>query len=525
MWNDSFPGPLGTNRSVGSLISYPVEVNLPTTVDLAADISLVEESGIRNFNLTGFFFAQSESGERTLVLDFQMYSRWPNNLTFNTISSLPFTPDGPIIPLELQGPNLDMCNKTAAGTYSTDSMCWQFGSVSIPLGSVCNVSGPYTFAFASNCFRNAATSNCLGTTLTALALIEGVDLCSGLYGEVAQVQGNLTADKPDGYFFGDTVVLTATFESLDVPLFETRLMSADVTVAKDGNATKSLYTVAGGNAELGRNTNFTIAKDGLSSPNEVLLELTPNMMPTYANAFLSVEDFDTRDNDFSFALRFRVFFDAVSAGRTSVGRRLGRRRWRDIEAVARLARRAPSMGTMKELSVRADSSMVVPNATEAAKVNPGMVPAVAMPTPTATPAPESQSNLVPIVLGVVVGLVVLLCACGVLIWCAFFRKDKKKEEPLLSSVGWNTPPPSYGSVSTPYGTMPVPTWNGVNAAGYRKIAEGGYGSVAGAPDVSKMFAETFKESAPKDREFAEEVLIMKSSKGGGVDVSNLFGSA
>lgn len=107
-WNDTFPGPLGTNRTVGSSLLFPIEVDLPTTGDLQADVAIVEDSGIRNFNLTGFFLSQGEDGSRNLVLDFQMYSRWPNNLTYATISSLPFTPGGPLTVLHMQGPALEM---------------------------------------------------------------------------------------------------------------------------------------------------------------------------------------------------------------------------------------------------------------------------------------------------------------------------------------------------------------------------------------------------------------------------------
>lgn len=69
-WQDAFPG---GNRQT-SRYAYPVSVALTTTVNVQTDVSVLEESGIKNFNLTGLAY-ETDNGNRYLLLDFSMYSR------------------------------------------------------------------------------------------------------------------------------------------------------------------------------------------------------------------------------------------------------------------------------------------------------------------------------------------------------------------------------------------------------------------------------------------------------------------
>ena len=71
-WQDLFPG---GNRQT-SRYAYPVSIALPTTVNLQTNVKIIEDSGIKNFNLTGLSYQTDEEGKRYLVLDFQMYGRW-----------------------------------------------------------------------------------------------------------------------------------------------------------------------------------------------------------------------------------------------------------------------------------------------------------------------------------------------------------------------------------------------------------------------------------------------------------------
>ncbi|KAI9020365.1 hypothetical protein DFJ74DRAFT_672948 [Hyaloraphidium curvatum] len=500
-----------------------------------------------------------------------MWSRWPNNLTYDIISSLPFTPGGPLRTLEMQGPNLDLCGPPP---YTTESQCWQFGSILIPLGDVCNVTGPYTFAFDTNCFPNSATSDCKGTKLFANAFIDGIDLCAGLMSTAGNVTGTLTVDKPQGYFFGDTVLLNATFESPDVPLYETRLMSFDAIIRKWKPDPVSVYTLQGGNGLFGRNANFSVVLDGLASPYSVLMHLTPNMMPKFEDGgFLTIEDFDTADNDFTFTLRFRVFFDPVSAGRTGLRRRSAARRRVYRDASLHFGRRqGGAIGSIREIAVGARSSMQVPNVTQALQTAPQMVPNGTV----AAPPPQQQAAAAgtpvwAIVVGVLGGLLLLGGCCGGVAYLVIRRRDRKRKEamgysekdPLVRSaaayggsdmlspyayaqaVGEKTGRPrSRASFSAPTGyvptytppsaggysalELPVPpvtgaggggemTWSGLGGDFVSRHASASWGTPADAVDVSGMFgapAGAPSSSAPQVSTSADTV----------VDVSGMFGA-
>lgn len=521
-WNDTFPGPLGQPNIVNSTLQWAIQVNLPTVVDLQADVAIVEDSGIRNFNLTGFFLTTTATGERALVLDYQMWSRWPNNLTYHIISSLPFTPAGPLKTLDLQGPDLSLCRKNPPdGPFTTDAECWQYGSIEIPLGSVCNISGPYVFDFDSNCFPGAGTSTCSGTTLRANALIEGIDLCGSLLATAGNVTGNLTVDKPNGYFFGDTVQLNATFKSPDVPLYETRLMSAEVVIVKYQPAAVPMYTQAEGAVLLGKNSNFTIDQDGLKNPYNVLMSLTPNMMPTFAEgAFLTTNDFDTANNQFTFRLRFRVFFDAVSAGRVSRRRRRGAFIDVDmdlpVDSKGHLLSRqaAPTVGSIQEVQVGAQSSMKVPNVTVALQNNPSMVPAGTQPTTPTQQTTQPTSQPIPgyvwAIVGVAAGVILLGCLGGLIWFLARKRKHDRRSgspdfehESLLAGASpfGKSPPPAYEMALS----GKVPTWPGVAEP---------MGTVSGIPDVSSLFSPSVRTDPSASR------LLPAYSDA--VDVSGMF---
>jgi hypothetical protein len=503
---------LGVPNIVDSALFWSIEINLPTVVYLQADVSTIQESGIKNFNFTGLFFTTKDDGSRALVLDYQMWSYWPNKLGYDTISSLPFTPAGPLTTVEMQGPDISLCQKNPpeAAVFTTKATCWQFGSIEIPLGDVCDVSGPYTFTFDSGCFDGARPNNdCTGTKLSANALIEGVDLCASLLATAGNVTGNVTLDKPDGYVFGDTVRLNVTFQSPDVPLFESRLMSAEVVIKKFRETAIILYTQAGGNAVLGRNTNFTVEKDGLLSPYNVLLALTPNMMPTFAaGAFLTTDDFDTADNDFTFRLRFRVFFDALSAG-SATRRRRRRAYFREVEMTAgklEMERRqaaAPTIGSIAEIQVGAQSSMQVPNVTVVLQNNPELIPGEAAGTQTA-PAAATPSYIWAIV-GVAAG-VILLGGLGITIWWCTKQKRRDnaqldwEEQALMANAA------KFG-MSSPYDigstAWKVPSWPGDSSSSGR------------APDVSGMFGM-------QATRMTETSTPLISKHAGAVDVSNLF---
>ncbi|KAI9002889.1 hypothetical protein DFJ74DRAFT_441274 [Hyaloraphidium curvatum] len=126
----------------------------------------------------------------------------------------------------------------------------------------------------------------------------------------------MVADKPQGYFFGDTVLLTATFTSPDLPIYEARLtkmilgrnkvertpnIGAATTVTRNVNTT--LVDSAAGPAAVGAlstlavNTNFTYLPT--ADPNVVEMKVTPNMLPKQAGvdfndeSFLTTDDFDS----------------------------------------------------------------------------------------------------------------------------------------------------------------------------------------------------------------------------------------
>ena len=69
-WQDQFAA---GNRQT-SRYAYPVSIALPTTVNVQTDIKILEESGIKNFNLTGISY-ETEGTDRFLVVDFSMFSR------------------------------------------------------------------------------------------------------------------------------------------------------------------------------------------------------------------------------------------------------------------------------------------------------------------------------------------------------------------------------------------------------------------------------------------------------------------
>ncbi|KAI9031473.1 hypothetical protein DFJ74DRAFT_754451, partial [Hyaloraphidium curvatum] len=168
-WQDLFPG---GNRQA-SRYSYPVSIALPMTVNVQADVKLLEESGIKNFNLTGVSVDVTDAG-RFIVADFIMHSRWPNNLTLDSTSnyvSLPGFPGS----TEIVSYNLPTCVKTDGSnstTFTTEDFCYQNGEVRINIGQQCNAGGIYVFNFKTDCFPGAAsTQDCTGKVLRANAAV------------------------------------------------------------------------------------------------------------------------------------------------------------------------------------------------------------------------------------------------------------------------------------------------------------------------------------------------------------------
>ena len=149
-----------------------------------------------------------------------------------TLDDTPITIPGYTGAVEIVSYTLPTCVKTTGtGAFTTDDFCYQNGQLKINIGTQCNIGGTYAFNFDTDCFPNANTQNCKGKVLSANAQIGTanannvleLDLCSSLYNTVAAVTGVMVADKPNGYFFGDMVTLTATFTSPDLPIYESRL--------------------------------------------------------------------------------------------------------------------------------------------------------------------------------------------------------------------------------------------------------------------------------------------------------------
>ncbi len=209
-WQDLFPG---GNRQT-SRYAYPVSIALPTTVNLQTDVKIIEDSGIKNFNLTGLSYETDSTG-RYIILDFQMYGRWPNNLTLDDAGQVTL-PGYPGV-VTVDSYTMPTCVKTSGtGPFTTNDFCYQNGQVRINIGEQCDIGGTYAFNFDTQCMANAANNDCAGKVLSANAAIGTpdasgalkLDLCNGLYNTVASVTGQMVADKPEGYFFGWYLVIS-----------------------------------------------------------------------------------------------------------------------------------------------------------------------------------------------------------------------------------------------------------------------------------------------------------------------------
>ncbi|KAI9034201.1 hypothetical protein DFJ74DRAFT_762835 [Hyaloraphidium curvatum] len=442
-WQDAFPG---GNRQA-SRYAYPVSIALPTTVNVQTDIKVLEESGIKNFNLTGLSYDITD-GQRYLIVDFTMFSRWPNNLTLDADSGYISLP-GYTGTVEINSYTLPTCVKTdgsSSTAFTTQDFCYQNGQLKIAIGDVCNVGGTYAFNFDTNCFPGAANTNtCTGKVLTANALIGTpnasgaleLDLCNALLNTVASVTGVMVADKPQGYFFGDTVLLTATFTSPDLPIYEARLtkmilgrnkvertpnIGAATTVTRNVNTT--LVDSAAGPAAVGAlstlavNTNFTYLPT--ADPNVVEMKVTPNMLPKQAgvdfndDSFLTTDDFDSI-TDYTFYATFRIYFDQQSAA----GQRRRRLLARDVQVPA------PALRQTTTSNQNANAALTVPPNPNAVQTQPTTAPVA----PVAQPAAATSSNEALVIAAIVIGTLALLAACCTLfVLLAMRRKDKKREE-------------------------------------------------------------------------------------------------
>ncbi|KAI9005025.1 hypothetical protein DFJ74DRAFT_402901 [Hyaloraphidium curvatum] len=451
-WQDPFPD--GTSRT--SRYAYPVSIALPTTVNVQASVKILEESGIKNFNLTGLSYDVTD-GQRFIILDFTMFSRWPNNLTLDADSGYVQLPGFPGS-VEVVSYTLPTCVKTdgsSSTAFTTQDFCYQNGQLRIAIGDRCNVGGIYSFNFDTNCFPGAANvQDCSGRVLTANALIGTpnqsgaleLDLCNALVNTVAAVTGEMVADKPEGYFFGDTVLLAATFTSPDLPIYEARLtkmilgrnkvqrtpnIGAATNVTRNVNTT--LVDSAAGPAAVGAlstlavNTNFTYLPT--ANPNVVEMKVTPNMLPAQAgvdfndNSFLTTDDFDSI-TDYTFYATFRIYFDQQSAA----GQRRRRLLARDLALPAHQLQerevRVPAPGLRRTSAVRqeANAALTVPRNPNAPEPVPTQEPVV----PQAAPSPAGPPPLA--IAAVVVGSVALLSSCAALLVLLSMRRRKGREE-------------------------------------------------------------------------------------------------
>jgi len=159
-YEDTFPG----GKKGPSRLSYAVSIALPTTVDLSTNVTVNEDSGIKNFNLTGLSYEQNSTG-RYLLLDFQMFGRfvaflrmrsrlfaytrmhfvlvvfvssWPNLLTLADITIPGYTATSAV-----NSYTSPSCLKTSGEMpFTTNDFCYQNGQVAIALGpDVCQVGG------------------------------------------------------------------------------------------------------------------------------------------------------------------------------------------------------------------------------------------------------------------------------------------------------------------------------------------------------------------------------------------------
>ncbi|KAI9013457.1 hypothetical protein DFJ74DRAFT_289589 [Hyaloraphidium curvatum] len=246
----------------------------------------------------------------------------------------------------------------------------------------------------------------------------GQYLCTSLTARVSTAPRRLRARQAaGGYFFGDTVKLTATFVSPDLPIFESRLIKLSVgrnvvlrspaQASAPGFLKRFIKTdlvdspagpgAPGALSQLAVNTNFSYTPGA----DEVVMHITPNMLPRddpgkdYASlSFLTTDDFDSV-TDYTFYATFRIYFDVVTAN----GGRRRRLYTRDASF--------PSKGVRQTTSADADAraGMVVPPD-----------PSVAGPTqnPASAPAATATAGGSTDVLAV---LAVAVCAAAMVASC------------------------------------------------------------------------------------------------------------
>lgn len=135
--------------------------------------------------------------------------RWPNNLTLadNGAVTLPGF-RGNVTVAQYTLPTCVKTDGSNSTTFTTDDFCYQSGSIKIDVGPQCNVGGAYSFNFDTHCFPNSGTNNdCTGKVLSANALIGSpnengeltLDLCGGLFAQVADVTAIMISDQPLSY--------------------------------------------------------------------------------------------------------------------------------------------------------------------------------------------------------------------------------------------------------------------------------------------------------------------------------------
>lgn len=70
-WQDLYSN--GQRRA--SRYSFPVSIALPTVVKLDTEVKIIEDSGIKNFNVTGLSFEAEGESSKFILIDFTMFSR------------------------------------------------------------------------------------------------------------------------------------------------------------------------------------------------------------------------------------------------------------------------------------------------------------------------------------------------------------------------------------------------------------------------------------------------------------------
>ncbi|KAI9006999.1 hypothetical protein DFJ74DRAFT_759515 [Hyaloraphidium curvatum] len=157
-WQDVFPG--GNRRA--SRYAYPVSIALSTTVNVETDI----KADIKNSNLTGLSYDITD-GQRFLIVDFTMLSRWPNNLTLDA--------DSGYISLPGYAGSVEAVSYTLPTCVKTDGSSYQNGQLKIAIGDVCNVLTANALIGTPNASGALELDLCNVASVTSVTLLHVVE--------------------------------------------------------------------------------------------------------------------------------------------------------------------------------------------------------------------------------------------------------------------------------------------------------------------------------------------------------------